>query len=55
MLDLLPRLVQQSGEVWIADPGRLTSMDFLERCGRDWTRRTTEHDRIEVHRLRLRA
>jgi predicted nicotinamide N-methyase len=55
MLDLLPRLVDRSGEVWIADPGRLTSMDFLERCGRDWTRRTTEHDRIEIHRLRLRA
>jgi predicted nicotinamide N-methyase len=55
MLELLPRLVDRSGEVWIADPGRLTSMDFLERCGRDWTRRTTEHDRIEIHRLRLRA
>ena len=31
MLELLPRLVDRSGEVWIADPGRLTSMDFLER------------------------
>src|SRR3954471_23535492 len=49
MLDLLPRLVDPSGEVWIADPGRQTSMDFLERCGRDWTRHTTEHDRIEIH------
>jgi hypothetical protein len=29
-------------------------MDFLERSERDWTRRTTEHDRIEVHRFRLR-
>jgi predicted nicotinamide N-methyase len=55
MLDLLPRLVDSSGEVWIADPGRLTSMDFLERCGRVWTRHTTEHDRIEIHRLRLRG
>src|SRR5947199_2832955 len=25
MLGLLPRLVDQTGEVWIADPGRLTS------------------------------
>jgi predicted nicotinamide N-methyase len=55
MLDLLPRLVDRSGEVWLADPGRMASMDFLERCGRDWTRQTTEHERIEVHRLRLRA
>jgi predicted nicotinamide N-methyase len=55
MLDLLPRLVGRSGEVWIADPGRATSMDFLDRVGRDWTRRTTEHDRIEIHRLRLRG
>ena len=55
MLDLLPRLVQPDGEVWIADPGRQTSMDFLARSARDWTRRTTEHDRIEIHRLRLRG
>jgi predicted nicotinamide N-methyase len=55
MLDLLPRLVQPEGEVWIADPGRQTSMDFLARSACDWTRRTTEHDRIEIHRLRLRG
>src|SRR3954447_13685377 len=54
MLALLPRLVGRSGEVWIADPGRQTSMDFLLRSGRDWTRKTTLHDRIEIHRLRLR-
>ena len=55
MLALLPRLVDQSGEVWIADPGREASMEFLDRADRDWSRRTTEHDRIEVHRLRLRG
>src|SRR3954465_13674429 len=55
MLDLLPRLVDPSGEVWIADPGRQTSMAFLDRAAEDWIRRTTEHNRIEVHRLRLRA
>jgi hypothetical protein len=54
MLELLPQLVDRSGEVWIADPGRQTSMDFLDGAERDWTRRTTEHDRIEIHRLRLR-
>jgi predicted nicotinamide N-methyase len=55
MLDLLPRLVDRSGEVWIADPGRQTSMEFLDRATERWDRRTTEHNRIEVHRLRLRA
>ena len=54
LLDLLPRLVDRTGEVWIADPGRQTSMDFLLRSGRHWTRKTTLHDRIEIHRLRLR-
>lgn len=54
LLELLPRLVDASGEVWIADPGRQTSMDFLLRCGRTWKRQTTEHERIEIHRLRLR-
>jgi predicted nicotinamide N-methyase len=55
MLDLLPRLVKPAGEVWIADPGRQTSMDFLDRARTDWTRRTVEHDRIEIHQLRLRT
>jgi predicted nicotinamide N-methyase len=54
MLDLLPRLVEPSGEVWIADPGRQTSMDFLLRSKRDWKRDTIEHNRVEIHRLRLR-
>ena len=55
LLALLPRLVGQTGEVWIADPGREASMGFLERCERDWTRRTTMHGRIEIHRLVLRS
>jgi predicted nicotinamide N-methyase len=54
MLSLLPRLVDESGEVWIADPGRQTSMEFLELAERDWDRDTIERDRIEIHRLRLR-
>jgi hypothetical protein len=47
--------VDRTGEVWIADPGRQTSMEFLDLAERDWTRRTTERDRIEIHRLRLRT
>ena len=54
MLDLLPRLIDHTGEVWIADPGREASMEFLDRVEADWIRRTTEHDRIEIHRLRRR-
>jgi predicted nicotinamide N-methyase len=54
MLELLPRLVDSSGEVWIADPGRQTSMDFVLHSQRAWRRKTTEHNRIEIHRLRLR-
>ena len=54
MLDLLPRLVDRTGAVWISDPGRQTSMDFLDRVGTDWVRRTFERDRIEIHRLTLR-
>jgi predicted nicotinamide N-methyase len=55
MLDLLPRLVAPDGEVVIADPGRQTSVDFVQRSSTDWLRRTTEHGRIEIHRLRLRG
>jgi predicted nicotinamide N-methyase len=55
LLDLLPRLVDRTGEVWIADPGRQTSMDFLLRSKREWRRDTIEHNRIEIHRLRLRG
>jgi predicted nicotinamide N-methyase len=55
LLDLLPRLVDRTGEVWIADPGRQTSMDFLLRSKRAWRRNTIEHNRVEIHRLRLRG
>jgi predicted nicotinamide N-methyase len=54
MLDLLPRLVDHRGEVWIADPGRSTHEDFVAKADESWTRRTTTHGRIAIHRLRLR-
>jgi predicted nicotinamide N-methyase len=54
MLDLLPRLVDEKGEIWIADPGRRTHEDFLAKANEHWTRRTTTHGRISIHRLRLR-
>jgi predicted nicotinamide N-methyase len=58
LLDLLPRLVDKSGRVLIADPGRRPAEDFLERAraGR-WRLRTTgspRSERVALHRLRLR-
>jgi predicted nicotinamide N-methyase len=54
LLRILPRLVDERGEVLIADPGRAASVRFLDLAKRKWTRKTVEHDRIEVHSLRLR-
>jgi predicted nicotinamide N-methyase len=58
LLDLLPRLVDKSGRVLIADPGRRPAEEFLERAraGR-WHLRTTgspRSERVSLHRLRLR-
>jgi hypothetical protein len=54
---LLPRLVDEKGEVLLADPGRPPAADFLEAIDRDWTRRSTTDrtfTRVTVHRLRKR-
>ena len=54
ILDLLPRL---GGEAWIADPGRATSPEFLERADDLAERRTTQdsnHPHVSVHRFRWR-
>jgi predicted nicotinamide N-methyase len=52
MLDVLPRLAT---EAVFADPGRLTSEHFLERCDEQWERDSYERDRVMLHHLRLRA
>jgi predicted nicotinamide N-methyase len=57
LLDLLPQLVDDKGEVLLADPGRPPSGDFLESVDRDWARRSTTDrtfTRVTVHRLRKR-
>ena len=54
MLELLPRLVDERSEVWIADPGRQTQEQFVREADPNWTRRTTKHGHIAIHRLRLR-
>lgn len=55
LLDLLPRLVDDSGEVWIADPGRPLAADFLEAAREAWHTVSTTATRIpsvRIHHLR---
>jgi predicted nicotinamide N-methyase len=56
LLDLLPRLVADGGEIWLADPGRATAESFFELADAEgWRRRSTpDPDRpgVVVHRLR---
>jgi predicted nicotinamide N-methyase len=58
LLELLPRLVDERGEVWIADPGRRAAETFvagLEGTWRRSERRDAEYPNVVVHRLRLAA
>jgi predicted nicotinamide N-methyase len=57
LVDLLPRLVDERGEVWLADPGRDPAEEFVERADRVFERRSyssAKHPRVTVHRLRRR-
>jgi predicted nicotinamide N-methyase len=50
---LLPQLVGDTGQVWLADPGRPPAAAFLEACTR-WAAITgvpSEDPRVTVHRL----
>ena len=53
---LLPRLVDHTGRIWIADPARPPARDFLTACG-SWatitTARTADPD-VTIHQLRPR-
>ncbi len=58
LLELLPRLVNRSGEVLLADPERSPAERFLERAPDRWELRTGESPRAartRIHRLRLRG
>jgi predicted nicotinamide N-methyase len=58
LLELLPRLVDGSGEVLIADPGRPPAERFLELAPERWELRSSASPRAartRIHRLRLRA
>ncbi len=60
LLELLPRLVDEAGEVWIADPGRRPAERFLTATATPvsgWLRRSTQDrwfPQITLHRLRRR-
>ncbi|MEA2450378.1 MAG: hypothetical protein QOG63_2310 [Thermoleophilaceae bacterium] len=51
LLDLLPRLVDERGEILLADPGRPNAESFIAAAGRIFERRTTTHGRVSIHRL----
>lgn len=51
LLDLLPRLFDASGELWLADPGRAPAGELLAGLAEGWTRRDEADGRVTVHRL----
>jgi predicted nicotinamide N-methyase len=58
LLDLLPRLVDERSEVWIADPGRSTAEPFFAAIRRHWDVRSSADallPQVAIHRLRLRS
>jgi predicted nicotinamide N-methyase len=55
--ELLPQLIGDHGEVWLADPGRPAGEDFLVRAHEQWSVRTTydsEPPHVSIRRLRPR-
>ena len=55
LLELLPQLVDERGEVWIADPGRPAAEEFVAGAEGRWVRREQRDARypdVVVHRLR---
>jgi predicted nicotinamide N-methyase len=58
LLELLPRLVGERGEVWIADPGRPGAAYFFEFAEEAWVvdpAPAAEVPQGAVHRMRLRG
>ena len=57
LLELLPRLVDRRGEVWIADPRRLAAEPFLAAAQGEWERReqhVAEFPSVTIYRMRRR-
>jgi predicted nicotinamide N-methyase len=58
LLALLPRLVDERGAVWLADPGRAPAAEFLRRAAADWevtSRPDPAGPRVAVHVMRPRV
>ena len=58
LLELLPQLVDERSEVWIADPGRPAAEEFVAGVEGRWVRREQRdatYPDVVVHRLRLTA
>ena len=56
LLPLLPRLIDDRGEIWLADPGRTTATPFLTAASRTFSitsRPAPEIPQGAVHHLRL--
>lgn len=57
LLELFPRLVDHSGEVWLADPQRRAAEEFLAAAEPDWQRTSmpdTRFPEVRIHRLHRR-
>lgn len=55
LLAVLPGLVADGGEAWIADPGRAAAEPFLEAARASWELTTVPHggpEQVTIHRLR---
>jgi predicted nicotinamide N-methyase len=52
LLGLVPGLVDGTGEVLLADPGRPAAASFLERAGELFTVESVQAAQVAVHRLR---
>ena len=51
LLDLLPKLLGDQGELWLADPGREPAGELLAGLAEGWERRDEADGRVTVHRL----
>ena len=58
LLPMLPRLVDEKGEIWLADPGRPAAKPFLEKARASFeidTRPSPHIPQGGVHRMRLKG
>jgi predicted nicotinamide N-methyase len=58
LLDLLPRLVDERGEIWVTDPGRETALPFVEAARELFDlreSRSAREPKVRIYRMRKRA